>query len=103
MNRSLVVKPTLQSCQRLSPESLALHRLSVTKIPVYREFFSLLAAEYDPQDTGDWLIVKDLVDLHWERLRERRLKPEVIKIYQEEPAEGSGQPIFIIYPEDARL
>ena len=60
---------------------------------LYKELFTLLAVEHDPQDTGDWLLVKDLVDLHWERLRERRLKPQVIKIYQEQPAEGSGQPL----------
>ena len=70
---------------------------------VYRQFFSLVAAERDPRDTGDWLLVKDLVDLHWERLRERRLKAEVIKIYQKQLDEGWQQPIFIISPDDAKL
>ena len=58
---------------------------------LYRELFSLVAEEYDPKTIGDWLLVKDLADLRWERLRERRLKPAVIKIYQdqEEPAEES--------------
>jgi hypothetical protein len=70
---------------------------------LYRELFCLLADERDPKDVGDWLLVKDLADLHWERLRERRLKPVVIKIYQEQPAEESNQPIFIMRPEDAKL
>jgi hypothetical protein len=71
---------------------------------VYRQFFSLMAAERDPRDIGDWLIVKHRVDIEWERLRERRLKPEVIKIYQKQPDEdGWQQPIFIISPEDAKL
>jgi len=69
---------------------------------LYRALFSLLADEYDPKDIGDWLLVKDMADLHWGRLRERRLKPEVIKIYQEDP-EGSKQLIYIITPEDAEL
>jgi hypothetical protein len=67
---------------------------------LYGALFSLLADEYDPKDVGDWLLVKDKADLHWERLRERRLKAEVINIYQEEPAE---QPIFVISPADARV
>ena len=70
---------------------------------VYRQFFSLLAAEYAPRSTGDWLIVKDMVDIDWERLRERQLKAEVIKIYQELRDEESGQPLIIISPEDAKL
>jgi hypothetical protein len=69
---------------------------------LYRALFCLLADECDPKDIGDWLLVKDKADLHWERLRERRLKAEVIKIYQENP-EGSIQPIYIIRPEDAEL
>jgi hypothetical protein len=69
---------------------------------LYRAFFSLLADEYDPKDIGDWLLVKDKADLHWERLRERRLKAEVIKIYQEEPEE-SNKVTFIISPEDAMV
>jgi len=71
---------------------------------LYKELFSLLADEYRPNDIVAWLLVKDLADLHWERLRERRLKAEVIKIYQEQPAEESDRPItFVIRPEDAQL
>jgi hypothetical protein len=71
---------------------------------LYKEFFSLIAAEHDPEDISDWLLVKDLADVHWERLRERRLKAEVIKIYQEQPDEGSNQPnIFVISEADARV
>ena len=71
---------------------------------LYRELFSLVADEYDPKTIGDWLLVKDLADLHWERLRERRLKAEVIKIYLEQPAEkGSNQPPIVISADDARL
>ena len=71
---------------------------------LYKEFFSLLAAEHDPKDISDWLLVKDLADVHWERLRERRLKPEVIKIYQEQPAEESNQSNIIVISEaDARV
>ena len=70
---------------------------------LYKELFSLLTAEHDPKDIGDWLLVKDFADLHWERLRERRLKTAVIKIYQEEPDEESKQPVFIMRPEDAKL
>jgi|SRR5580658_7242660 hypothetical protein len=69
---------------------------------LYRALFCLLADEYDPKDTGDWLLIKDKTDLHWQRLRERRLKPEVIKIYQEDP-ERSNQVIYLITPEDAEL
>ena len=70
---------------------------------LYKEFFSLFAAEHDPKDISDWLLVKDLADVHWERLRERRLKPEVIKIYQEQPDEGSNQPTVLVISEaDAR-
>ncbi len=71
---------------------------------LYKELFSLLAAEHDPEDISDWLLVKDLADVHWERLRERKLKAEVIKIYQEQPAEGSNQPtIFVISAADAKV
>ena len=69
---------------------------------LYRELFSLIADEHDPKTIGDWLLVKDLADLHWERLRERRLKAEVIKIYLEQPAEkGSNQLTFVISAADA--
>jgi hypothetical protein len=70
---------------------------------VYRQFFSLVAAEYAPRSTGDWLIVKDKVDIDWERLRERRLKAEVIKIYQNLRDEESGQAVIVISQADARL
>jgi hypothetical protein len=70
---------------------------------LYKELFSLLADEYDPKEVSEWLLVKDLADLHWERYRERRLKAEVIKIYQEKPSEGSQRPIYIITPADAKL
>jgi hypothetical protein len=70
---------------------------------LYRELFCLFAEEHDPKDTSDWLLVKDKTDLHWERLRERRLKAKVIEIYQEEPAEESKRPVYIITPEDAML
>lgn len=63
---------------------------------LYKELFSLLADEYRPNDIVAWLLVKDLADLHWERLRERRLKAEVIKIYQEQPAEESDRPITFV-------
>jgi hypothetical protein len=70
----------------------------------YRELFSLLAADFEPQRPRDWLFLKDLVDLHWERLRERRIKAVVIKIYQEQPLDESWQqPVFIMRPEDANL
>jgi hypothetical protein len=71
---------------------------------LYGEFFRHFADEYDPQEITDWLYVIDLAHLHWERLRERRLKPEVIKICQEEPDEESNQNItFVISPDDAML
>jgi hypothetical protein len=71
---------------------------------LYKEFFCLLADEHDPKDAVEWLLVKDLVDLHWEKLRERRLKAEVIRIYQKEPSEEYDRPVtYIITPEDAKL
>jgi hypothetical protein len=71
---------------------------------LYRELFSLIADEHDPKAIGDWLLVKDLADLHWERLRERRLKAEVIKIYLEQPAEKeSNKPTFVISAADAKI
>ncbi len=70
---------------------------------LYGEFFRHFAEEYDPQGITDWLYVIDLTQLNWERLRERRLKPEVIKICQEEPDGESHQNItFTISPADAR-
>jgi hypothetical protein len=65
---------------------------------LYGELFTLIADEYDPKTIGDWMLVKDVADLHWGRLRERRLKAEVINIYLEQPAEGSSEPTFIISP-----
>jgi hypothetical protein len=70
---------------------------------VYKELFSHLAEEYEPKTIGDWLLVKDLTDLHWERLRERRLKAEVINIFLEQPAEKSNQSNIVISRDDARL
>ena len=70
---------------------------------VYRELFSLVAKEYDPKTIGDWLLVKDMADLHWERLRERKLKAEVIKIHLADPPEESNQPLIVISVEDALL
>jgi hypothetical protein len=70
---------------------------------LYGELFSLLADEYDPKTIGEWLLVKDMTDLHWERLRERRLKAEVINIYLKQPPEESNQLTFVISEEDARL
>src|ERR1700691_622175 len=70
---------------------------------LYGEFFRLFADEYDPKEITDLLYVIDFAHLHWERLRERRLKPKAIKICQEEPAEESNQAIsFIISPSDAK-
>jgi hypothetical protein len=70
---------------------------------VYKELFSHIADERQPKTITDWLLVKDLADLHWERLRERRLKPEVIKICFEKHTEGSNQPMIVISADDARL
>jgi hypothetical protein len=70
---------------------------------LYGELFSLVADEYDPKTISDWLLIKDMTDLHWERLRERRLKAEVISIYLEEPPEESNQSTIVISAEDARL
>ena len=70
---------------------------------LYGKLFALLADEYDPKTIGDWLLVKDMVDLHWERLRERRLKAEVIEIYLKQPAEESNHPSIVISAADARL
>jgi hypothetical protein len=70
---------------------------------LYKELFALLTAEHDPKDIGDWLLVKDLADLHWERLRERRLKPAVIRIYQEEADEESKRAVFVISQADAMV
>jgi hypothetical protein len=71
---------------------------------LYGEFFRHFTDEYDPHEITDWLYVIDLAHLHWERLRERRLKPEAIKICQETPDEESNQNVtYIITPADARL
>ena len=70
---------------------------------VYRELFGRIADEHDPKTISDWLLIKDMVDLHWERLRERRLKAEVINIYLKEPPEESKQPILVISADDAKL
>jgi hypothetical protein len=60
---------------------------------LYRELFCLLVAEHDPKDLGDWLLVKDKADLLWERLRERRLKAEVINIYEKIPSAETNNPL----------
>ena len=71
---------------------------------LYKELFCHIADEYEPKTISDWLLVKDLADLHWERLRERRLKAEVIKIYLEQPAEKeSNKPTFVISAADAKI
>jgi hypothetical protein len=70
---------------------------------LYRELFCAIAAKREPYDIAEWFLVKDEVDLHWERSRERRLKADVIKIYQNEAAEGSGERELVISRADARL
>jgi hypothetical protein len=70
---------------------------------LYKELFSHIADEYEPKTISDWLLVKDLADLHWDRLRERRLKPEVLKICFEKSDEESKQPRFVISAQDARV
>jgi len=71
---------------------------------LYKELFSHIADEHEPKTISDWLLVKDLADVHWERLRERRLKAEVIRIYQKQPAEESNQSNIIVISEaDARV
>ena len=52
---------------------------------LYKELFSHIADEYEPKTISDWLFVKDLADLHWKRLRERRLKPEELRFVSKNP------------------
>jgi hypothetical protein len=71
---------------------------------LFSAFFSLIAAEYDPKTTSDWLDVKNLVLSHWEQMREDRIKIGVIRFLQEEDLEDWGRPItYIITKEDAKL
>jgi hypothetical protein len=71
---------------------------------LYKELFLLLADEHEPRNIGDWLLVKDLADLQWERLRERQLKAEVIEIYQKRPSDESDEQItYVMRPSDADL
>jgi hypothetical protein len=71
---------------------------------LYREFFRAIADECKPEGITDWLLVRDKVQLYWERIRESKIKAEVVKIYQEEPSEEVAQtPTFIITPADAKL
>jgi len=70
---------------------------------LYSEFFRHFVDQFKPREITDWLDVNHLAHIQWERLRERRLKPEAIKICQEEPDEESNQPVFVISAADARL
>jgi hypothetical protein len=71
---------------------------------LYREFFCEIADECKPEGITDWLLVRDKVQLYWERIRESKIRVEVVKIYQKEPSEDVAQtPIFIIRPSDAGL
>ena len=72
---------------------------------LYKALFSHVADEPEPKTISDWLLVKDLADLHWGRLRERRLKPEVLKICFEKPDEEDeeDESTIVISEDDARL
>lgn len=50
----------------------------------YDAFFSALASAEMPSDAIDWILLKDLVDLHWEISRERQIKVKIVKINQTE-------------------
>jgi hypothetical protein len=47
---------------------------------VYEQLFAEQAREWGPQDTSEWLFVRDLTDLGWEILRLQRAKSNVLKI-----------------------
>jgi hypothetical protein len=71
---------------------------------LFSAFFSLIAAEYDPQSVCDWLDVKNLVLSHWEQMREDRIKIGVIGFLQQEDLEDWGRPItYLITEADAEL
>jgi hypothetical protein len=46
----------------------------------YEQLFAAQVREWDPQDTTEWLLVRDLTDLGWEILRLQRVKTNVLKI-----------------------
>ena len=46
----------------------------------YEQLFAEQAREWGPQDTSEWLYVRDLTDLGWEILRLQRAKSNVLKI-----------------------
>jgi hypothetical protein len=82
MNRSLIPKKHFRPPAEL--ETLFSNRalIGCERAEDYDAFFSATARAAMPSDAIDWIQVKDLVDLDWERLRERKMKVEIIKINQ---------------------
>jgi hypothetical protein len=70
---------------------------------LFSAFFSLIADEYDPKTTSDWLDVRNLVLSHWEQFREDRIKIDVFRRLQDEDDEASNRVTYIITPADAEL
>jgi hypothetical protein len=46
----------------------------------YEQLFAAQVREWGPQDTSEWLYVRDLTDLEWEILRLQHAKLNVLKI-----------------------
>jgi hypothetical protein len=80
---------------------------------VYDEFFSLIASAMKPPDPIGWLFTKDVTDLSWDIQRERIIKIDIVKYYQEEivselikllaPAGQLSAAIYRIFEADAAL
>jgi len=68
---------------------------------LFAELFNLYVAKHDPKEIDEWMLVHDKTILRWELLRERRLRAEVIKIYQEQSNDESKQPILVFSPNEA--
>jgi hypothetical protein len=48
----------------------------------YRNFSAAIVSDLQPSSAIDWLYTKDVVDLSWEILRERRIKSEIVRLLQ---------------------
>jgi hypothetical protein len=82
MNRSLIPKKYIRPPAELQKLFSNRPLLGCERPEDYDAFFSAIASAEMPSDAIDWIQVKDVVDLAWEKLRERKMKVEIIKINQ---------------------
>jgi hypothetical protein len=70
----------------------------------YRNFLNQFVLQFDPQEITEWLLVNDLVNVNWEKLRYLRAKATLIRLAaaaQASKLNGEGDPLLEFLDDDS--